>query len=502
LPISTQLRVVQDVAVESEVGECSVRANAPRRELGHDLPVASSLVTPTVENEPSGAVRSQAYLRLLFVLLLPSALFDGYDSQLRGLLLPQIQHTFHASVASLGVANIPIQAGQFIAFFIVRMSDRTGRKRVLTWSIVGYTLFTGLTAATWSLASFAACQFAAQAFIGAEFGVAVTVVVEEFPAEKRAKALSKLLLLGPLGAVLAGSLLAAGLAHSPLSWRAFYLVGIAPLILIALARRWLEETLAFQAMERERLARSLASQEHDVGGLGGSRRQGWRQRVGWRNVRDMLASIFSVWRGPRGGLLLAVGTMSFLQALPTTAGVAWWTFYAEHQRHFSSGEAGKFVISAAAFGTLGYYVCGVVMERFGRRPTAIAYVIGMAISGVVAFQSAIHLVMFISLLLAVFFGSGIGPVLSAFATEPFPTATRAQASAWVRNGFANTGSLLGPALVGILAGEGLLGNVGNSVSLLAIATIPIIWVVWRFLPETRHMRLDIDPGSDGDDLGA
>ena len=46
--------------------------------------------------------------------------------------------------------------------------------------------------------------------------------------------------------------------------------------------------------------------------------------------------------------------------------------------------------------------------------------------------------------LAVFFGLGIGPVLSAFATELFPTRIRAQPSSWVRNWFAVVGSALGP----------------------------------------------------------
>ncbi len=439
--------------------------------------------------EPSGAVRSRAYLRLLFVLLLPSALFDGYDSQLRGLLLPQIQHNFHAGVASLGLANIPIQAGQFVAFFIVRMSDRIGRKRVLTWSIVGYAAFTGLTAATWNLATFAACQFAAQAFIGAEFGVAVTVVVEEFPIEKRARALSKLLLLGPLGAVLAGALLAGGLAHSPLTWRAFYLVGIVPLALIAVARRKLQETLAFQAMEREKGAGDKMPPPNTKAQV--PRRTALRTAA--TRARASLANILLIWRGPYARVLLAVGTVSFLQALPTTAGVAWWTFYAEHERHLSSSEAGRFVLAAAAFGALGYYACGVLMDRWGRRPAAIGYAAGMAISGIAAFQSVNHLVMLISLLFAVFFGSGIGPALSAFATEPFPTATRAQAAAWVRSGFANTGSLIGPALVGLLAEKNLLDGVGNAVSILALAAVPIIWLVLRSLPETRRRRLDIEP---------
>jgi putative MFS transporter len=90
-----------------------------------------------------------------------------------------------------------------------------------------------------------------------------------------------------------------------------------------------------------------------------------------------------------------------------------------------------------------------------------------------------------------FFGIGIAPVLSAFATELFPTTVRAQASAWVRNGFGNTGSVLGPALVGILgAASAPLHSTGTAASVLTavflLAVVPVVWAI----PETRAARLD------------
>ena len=87
--------------------------------------------------------RSPAYLRLLLALLLPAALSNAYDSELRAVLLIQLKASFHVGTAAIGLANIPIGAGQFVAFVVLR-ADRIGRRPILLWSILGYTVFTTL----------------------------------------------------------------------------------------------------------------------------------------------------------------------------------------------------------------------------------------------------------------------------------------------------------------------------------------------------------------------
>jgi putative MFS transporter len=92
-----------------------------------------------------------------------------------------------------------------------------------------------------------------------------------------------------------------------------------------------------------------------------------------------------------------------------------------------------------------------------------------------------------------FFGVGVAPVLSAFATELFPTVLRAQASAWIRNGLGNAGSVIGPTMVGVLgATAGPLGNIGNAVSILALVSLAAVPIVWWAVPETRDAALSGD----------
>jgi MFS transporter, putative metabolite:H+ symporter len=411
--------------------------------------------------------RSNTYLRLLLVLLLPAAFFNTYDSELRAVLLTQLKDSFHVGTAAIGIANIPIGSGQFVAFLIVLLADRIGRRPILLWSILGYTVFTTLSAAAWSLWSFAAFQSCAQVFIGAEFGVAVTLLAEEVPAESRGRYLSLLLLVSPLGAVLAGLLVAVGFLHNPIGWRAFFLLAAIPLTVVSIARRRLHESQAYVLAARR------------------------RRGVAGRPARRVVAAAFGVWQGRERPRVLAVGVIALLQGLASAAVVGWWTYYAEHERHFGTGISGAFFAVAALVSVGGYVMCGRLMDRVGRRWTTIFYVVSAVVCAVATFQVANRWVMFPLLIGTAFFGIGVAPALSAFATELFPTEMRAQASAWIRNGFGNTGSVLGPAIVGILgASTGLLHNVGNAVSVVAIVSLVIVPIVLWTIPETRKVSLD------------
>src|SRR5258705_9412302 len=158
------------------------------------IPVAAGVLTDLEPPSISAPVdellveRDNRYLRLLLWLLVSAAFFEGYDSSILALLLPNIQSTFHVSEAVLGLTRIPIELGLFVAFFVARLSDRVGRRPMLLWSVVGYTLFTALTAVSWDIWSFALFQFASRIFLGAQYAIGVTMIVEEVPVVRRARA--------------------------------------------------------------------------------------------------------------------------------------------------------------------------------------------------------------------------------------------------------------------------------------------------------------------------
>jgi MFS family permease len=408
------------------------------------------------------AHRDPAYLRMLLILLVSAAFFEGYDSSILALLLPNIQSSFGVSEATLGITRIPIELGLFVAFFVARLSDRVGRRPMLLWSVVGYTVFTALTAVSWDIWSFAFFQFASRVFLGAEYAIGVTMIVEEFPAHRRSRALGTLLAFAAAGTIAVGVLLGLGLQDTALDWRAFYLVGLVPLLVLGFYRRRLKETRRFEDVKAGRVA------------------------------DEPKPSMLVPWRARYRRNLVLVGLIHMFRSIPLFGSTAWWAFYAERERGFTSDQVAFYIICAYGLGCVGYYVCGRAMERFGRRITGLVYGMGGVTFTIILFQTTNQTLSFVSLLLGVFFGLGSAPAMGAIATELFPTEIRGQTMAWVRNVFEIAGYVFGPALVGILGDHqsGAIGNVGDTVTALMLLQIPTLFLIWRYLPETKGRELE------------
>jgi hypothetical protein len=112
--------------------------------------------------------------------------------------------------------------------------------------------------------------------------------------------------------------------------------------------------------------------------------------------------------------------------------------------------------------------------------------------GVWLFQVHSALPMLPLICLGIFFGLGSGAVTSAFSTEFFPTYVRTRAAAWARNAFEIPGGVVGPLLVGLLGDHrtGPIGDIGDTMGVLLVATlIPVLFIAWRYIGETRGADL-------------
>ncbi len=406
----------------------------------------------------------EGYLRTLLLLLLAATFFEGYDGAILGLVLPAIRDTFNVAESQLGVSRAIIELGLGGAFFLARAGDKWGRRTLLLWSVLGYTVMTALTAVSWDLWSFTIFQSLSRVFIGAEYAVAVTMIVEEYPKERRARVLGIFLMCSAIGAVVVALLLIAGISDGPLEWRTLYIVGVIPLLFLAVFRRRVRETQRFQ----QHMA--------DVESGGG----------------ESHVSFWEPWRPEYRRTLVLVGLIHLFRSLPLFGATAWFFYYAEREVGMETTLLYVIFIVAYGFGTLGYLACGSLMDRFGRRPTAIVFGVLAAMSSVALFQVRSPAAVGVLMVLAVFFGLGMAPVTGAISTELFPTYIRNQSAAWARNVFEIAGFILGPLLVGILGDHytGALGSIGDAVSILVLLFLPATWLVWRHLPETKGRELE------------
>ena len=276
-----------------------------------------------------------------------------------------------------------------------------------------------------------------------------------------------LLLVSPLGAVLGGLLVAVGFLHNPIGWRAFFLLAAIPLLVVTVARRHLHES------QRIYLACSPSCRDTEEGPPVGRS----------SNPCDLAGTGAATCRGRRRDCISS-GARS-------AAAIGWWTYYAEHERHISTSYRWG-VLRRSGTRERRWIRTVWVPDGPDRSETdGHLYIVGAVTCAVTTFQVGNRWVMLPFLVGTAFFGIGVAPVLSAFATELFPTVVRAQASAWIRNGLGNTGSVLGPTIVGILgASAGPLGNIGTAVSVIALFFLLAVPIVWLAIAETRGRALE------------
>jgi MFS family permease len=129
------------------------------------------------------------------------------------------------------------------------LGDKYGRAKMLTWTILLYSLSTGLSAFSTGFFDFCVYRFITGLGVGGVFGLAVALVADTVPDRSRAPALGLLQSLSTWGNLAAGligiglSALAAqhllpfGLAH----WQAMFLIGALPAFLCVLVMRQLQE---------------------------------------------------------------------------------------------------------------------------------------------------------------------------------------------------------------------------------------------------------------------
>jgi MFS family permease len=179
--------------------------------------------------------------------------------------------------------------------------------------------------------------------------------------------------------------------------------------------------------------------------------------------------------------------------------VAWWVYYAEKEAHMSVSLTGLYLAIAGVVGALGFVIAGRLMDRFGRKPTFLTYVVMAGILGTALFQTHAPGPMLPLLCGTIFFGLGSGAVTTAFATECFPTYVRGRAATWCRNAFEVPGGIFGPLIVGFLGDHrhGAIGSIGGAASLLfLVCTLPVILIAWKGITETRGLDLGtLDPVS-------
>ncbi len=110
------------------------------------------------------------------------------------------------------------------------LSDRYGRIRVLTWTIMLFAIFTGLCAFATGYWDLLAYTHHSGIGLGGEFGIGMALAAEAWPARHRARVSSYVALGWQVGGLAAALL--APLLLPVIGWRGMFLVGVIPAVVV------------------------------------------------------------------------------------------------------------------------------------------------------------------------------------------------------------------------------------------------------------------------------
>ncbi|MEY4271417.1 MAG: putative niacin/nicotinamide transporter NaiP [Verrucomicrobiota bacterium] len=183
-------------------------------------------------------------------------MMDGYEQALFPTLAgPALRSMVPAEVAAQGAKAVGIWVGGWMAIitsaFLVGaafggaafgwLGDRIGRVKAMSFSILFYSVFSGVcyfATDPWHLAG---ARFLSALGMGGEWALGVALVMEAWPERHRSKMAAAIGMAANLGMVLVG-LMALAYPADDASWRIHFLIGASPAILTLLIRLFVPES--------------------------------------------------------------------------------------------------------------------------------------------------------------------------------------------------------------------------------------------------------------------
>jgi len=377
---------------------------------------------------------------------------DGMDSFIFALVLtPAVTELLPRSGIAASPSNVGFYGSVLFALFLLGwglsmawgpIADRYGRVRTLAMTILCYSLFTFLCALVTDIWQLAACRILAGVGIGGEWSMGGTFVAEEWPEERRKLGAGYMHTGYYFGFFLAA--LANYFIGATFGWRAMFVLGGTPALLVSFIRRSVHESERFERKHSTAMRAAFLALFSPTYA---------RRTV--LNSLFLLVSIVGLWAG-------SVYVPTSVTQLATRAGYS----TADGARLASYGTM---LLSVGTI--LGCIALPYLADRFGRRMTLGFYFLVMFLSISIGFGYVFYLTEgALAWFFPVLFLLGVGGANFAMYTlwlpEQYSTDCRASAFAFTTS----VGRFIGAGITFLVgAGVAFFGTLGTPVALTSLA---------------------------------
>ncbi|CAM4156975.1 MFS transporter [Bacillus cereus] len=341
-------------------------------------------------------------------------LFDAMDVGMLSFVMVALQKDWGLTSQEMGWIGSINSIGMAVGALIFGiLSDKIGRKSVFIITLLLFSIGSGLTALTTTLAMFLVLRFVIGMGLGGELPVASTLVSESVEAHERGKIV---VLLESFWA--GGWLIAALISYFVIpkyGWEVAMVLSAVP-ALYALYLRWnLPDSPRFQKVEKR---------------------------------PSVIENIKSVWSGEYRKATIMLWILWFCVVF-SYYGMFLWLPSVMVLKGFSLIKSFQYVLIMTLAQLPGYFTAAWFIERLGRKFVLVTYLIGTACSAYLFGVAESLTVLIVAGMLLSFFNLGAWGALYAYTPEQYPTVIRGT-GAGMAAAFGRIGGILGPLLVGYL----------------------------------------------------
>lgn len=390
-----------------------------------------------------------------------------------GFSAPSIAQTFGVTLAQALQSGTLFFVGMLVgAFAFGRLADRIGRRPVLLAAVALDACFGVASAFAPDLVWLLALRFLTGIGVGGTLPVDYTMMAEFLPAARRGRWLVLLEAFWAVGTILLAVLALVALDWGPDAWRViFFVTGVPALIGIVLRLYVPESPLFLHRRGRTEAAHTVLERVARVNGVAGTIAPLLPALASQQGAPRSLAALFSrTLRRRSVALLLAWGLVSvayygvFVYLPLKLAGAGF---------GFMRGQA--FLIVLALVQLPGYALAAFGVERWGRKPTLIGFLLLSALGCMLYSLGSTTALVVGSTLLMSFALLGTWAALYAFTPEVYPTGLRASGMG-LAGAVARCGGLLAPTIVAPVMVAHFTLALAMLAGFLALAALAILWV--------------------------